>query len=82
MAIKTKSTDSGYGWAILAVTFLAGFTAPANMAKVTALAPVIMGQFGFGPDVLAGSSPCSTCSASSWRFPRRGSSTGSASATS
>ena len=36
MAIKTKSTDSGYGWAILAVTFLAGFTAPANMAKVTA----------------------------------------------
>lgn len=52
MAIKTKSTDSGYGWAILAVTFLAGFTAPANMAKVTALAPVIMGQFGFGPDVL------------------------------
>ena len=52
MAIKTKSTDSGYGWAILAVTFLAGFTAPANMAKVTAVAPVILGQFGFGPDVL------------------------------
>ena len=77
MAIKTKSTDSGYGWAILAVTFLAGFTAPANMAKVTALTPVIMGQFGFGPDVLGW-----VIALSSWRSPRRGSSTGSASATS
>lgn len=52
MAVKTKSTDSSYGWVILAVTFLAGFTAPANMAKVTALAPVIAATFGFGPDVL------------------------------
>lgn len=52
MATRTKSTASGYGWVILAVTFLAGFTAPANMAKVTALAPVIMEQFAIGPDTL------------------------------
>ena len=52
MAVKTKSTDSSYGWVVLAVTFLAGFTAPANMAKVTALAPVVMQTFGFGPDTL------------------------------
>ena len=52
MAVKTKSTASSYGWVILAVTFLAGFTAPANMAKVTALAPVVMATFGFGPDTL------------------------------
>ncbi len=52
MAVKTKSADSNYGWVILAITFLAGFTAPANMAKVTALAPVIMATFGFGPDTL------------------------------
>ncbi len=52
MATKTRSAGSGYGWAILVVTFLAGFTAPANMAKVTALAPVIMEQFGFSADVL------------------------------
>ncbi len=52
MSVKTKSTASNYGWVILAVTFLAGFTAPANMAKVTALAPVIMQQFGFDAGVL------------------------------
>lgn len=52
MAVKTRSTASSYGWVILAVTFLAGFTAPANMAKVTALAPVVMATFGFGPDTL------------------------------
>ena len=52
MAVKTKSTDSSYGWVVLAVTFLAGFTAPANMAKVTALAPVVMQTFGFGPDTV------------------------------
>ena len=52
MAVRQKSTSSGYGWVVLAVTFLAGFTAPANMAKVTALAPVIMQTFGFTPDIL------------------------------
>ncbi len=52
MAVKQKGVDSGYGWVVLAITFLAGFTAPANMAKVTALAPVIMQTFGFTPDVL------------------------------
>lgn len=43
---------SKYGWVVLLVTFLAGFTAPANMAKVTALAPVIMGAFGIDPTAL------------------------------
>lgn len=52
MVTKTKSADSKYGWVILVVTFLAGFTAPANMAKVTALAPVIMQAFGFDANVL------------------------------
>lgn len=52
MAVKQKGVDSGYGWVVLGVTFLAGFTAPANMAKVTALAPVIMQAFGFTPDIL------------------------------
>lgn len=52
MSVKTKSTEGGYGWVILIITFLAGFAAPMNMAKVTSLAPVIMGVFGFDPGTL------------------------------
>lgn len=52
MAVKTKSADSSYGWVILTITMLVGFTAPANMAKVTALAPVVMATYGFDADVL------------------------------
>ena len=81
MAVKTKSTDSGYGWAILAVTFLAGFTAPANMAKVTALAPVVMAQFGFGPDVLGWVIALFYVLGFVMAFPTRGLSTKSAFAT-
>ena len=31
--------NTGYGWVVLGVVFLAGLCAPANMAKVTTLAP-------------------------------------------
>lgn len=40
----------GYGWVVFAVTFLAAWTASSNMAKVTALAPVIMPYFGISAD--------------------------------
>lgn len=47
--VKQKTgPKTGYGWAVLFVVLLAGMTAPANMAKVTTLAPVIMEQFGIG----------------------------------
>ena len=52
MAEQIKSKSSAYGWVIVVITMLAGFTAPMNMAKVTSLAPVIMTTFGFGPDTL------------------------------
>lgn len=46
-------TSAGpYAWAIVAVVWLAGFSAPANMAKVTTLAPVIMEVFGIGPETI------------------------------
>lgn len=51
MAVKTKSSASGYGWVIVVITMLAGFTAPINMAKPISIAPVIMEQFGIGPDL-------------------------------
>lgn len=40
------------GWAILAVVFLAGICAPANMAKVTTLAPILMEVFGIGAGLI------------------------------
>jgi len=48
----SKGQFTSYAWVIVAVTFLAGITAPANMAKVMALAPVLMEAYEFGPDVL------------------------------
>lgn len=39
----------GYGWVVFIVTFFAAWTASSNMAKVTTLAPVIMGYFGITP---------------------------------
>jgi len=41
-----------YAWVILAVTFLAGLTAPVNMSKGTALAAVIMDTYGIDASVL------------------------------
>jgi MFS family permease len=41
-----------YAWVILAVTFLAGITAPLNMSKGTALAAVIMDTYGIDASVL------------------------------
>lgn len=49
---EERKTESSYGWVIVIVILLAGFTAPMNMAKVTSLAPVVMQTFGFGPDTL------------------------------
>lgn len=40
----------GYGWVVFIVTFFAAWTASSNMAKVTALAPVIMANFGIDPN--------------------------------
>lgn len=40
------------GWAILAVVFLAGVCAPANMAKVTTLAPILMEVFDIGAGLI------------------------------
>jgi MFS family permease len=36
-----------YGWVVLLVVYLAGFTPGANMAKVTALAPVVANVYGY-----------------------------------
>ncbi|NTW28965.1 MAG: MFS transporter [Coriobacteriia bacterium] len=50
-ARQTRSlrlTVPGYAWVLLAVVFLAGVTAPANMSKVMVLAPVLMQEFGIG----------------------------------
>lgn len=41
-----------YAWVILAVTFLAGITAPVNMSKGTALAAVIMDTYDISASVL------------------------------
>lgn len=41
-----RKTASKYAWVILAVVWLAGFTAPANMAKVIVLAPVLAQVLG------------------------------------
>jgi MFS family permease len=49
MEKAAKATSQGYGWVVLAVTFVAGFTAPANMAKAPAIAPTLMGYFNIGP---------------------------------
>lgn len=43
---KVLEATPKYAWIILLVVFLAGFTAPANMAKVMVLAPVLMQAFG------------------------------------
>jgi MFS family permease len=45
------TTKTGYGWIVLIVVYLAGFTAPANMAKVTALAPVVSRVFNYDVDI-------------------------------
>jgi len=47
MVEGVKPISRNYGWIVLAVVYLAGFTAPANMAKVTALAPVVSRVFNF-----------------------------------
>ena len=44
--------NTGYGWVVLGVVFLAGLCAPANMAKVTTLAPILMEVFGIGPGLI------------------------------
>jgi len=49
MEQTAKTTSRGYGWVILVITFIAGFTAPANMAKAPALAPTLMGYFNIDP---------------------------------
>ncbi len=43
---------SGRAWAVVVVVFLAGFCMPANMGETMWVAPLVMGAFGFGPDVL------------------------------
>jgi len=50
--VATTQKIPGRAWAVVFVTYLAGFTAPANMAKMTALAPVVMEKFGIQPDIL------------------------------
>jgi MFS family permease len=52
MEKAAKIKIPAYAWVVVFVTYLAGFTAPANMAKMTALAPVIMGAFEIQPDIL------------------------------
>jgi len=47
MGNVSKPVSKNYGWVVLAIVFFAGFTAPANMAKVTALAPVVSRVFNF-----------------------------------
>lgn len=42
----------GYGWVVFIVTFFAAWTASSNMAKVTALAPILMPYFGISPDAI------------------------------
>lgn len=42
---KPAKTNERLAWPILAVVWIAGMTAPANMAKVTTLAPVLMEAF-------------------------------------
>ncbi|MGV8084219.1 MAG: nitrate/nitrite transporter [Coriobacteriia bacterium] len=49
---NVRAKASSYAWVILAVVWLAGFTAPANMAKVITLAPVIMGVFGISTSAI------------------------------
>ena len=44
-AASTAKKAPKTGWAILAVVFLAGICAPANMDKVTTLAPILMEVF-------------------------------------
>ncbi len=47
-AIKSAApaTNQGKAWLVLFVVWFAGFCAPANMAKVTTLAPLLMEVFG------------------------------------
>lgn len=49
---RVVKSAGAYAWAVVAVVWLAGFSAPANMAKVTTLAPVLMEVFGIGPDTI------------------------------
>lgn len=49
---RVVTEAGGYAWVVLVVTWLAGFTAPANMAKVTTLAPVLMEVFKIEPDTI------------------------------
>lgn len=51
-AVIDKSANPKYGWIVLLVVFLAGITAPLNMAKVTTLAPVMMEVFEIGPGMI------------------------------
>lgn len=47
-----EKPNTGYGWVVLGVVFLAGLCAPANMAKVTTLAPIMMEVFSIGPGLI------------------------------
>jgi MFS family permease len=49
--VAKKTPSKSYGWVVLIVVFLAGTTAPVNMAKPIAMAPVVMEMFGVGQDV-------------------------------
>lgn len=51
-AKEAPKSNMGRAWAIVVVVFLAGFCMPANMGKTMWLAPLVMGQLGFGEDVL------------------------------
>jgi MFS family permease len=53
MVDVVKPISKNYGWIVLTVTFFAGFTAPANMAKVTALAPVVSRVFNFELNIIS-----------------------------
>ena len=45
-AVSGKPLNTGKAWPVLFAVWFAGFCAPANMAKVTTLAPLLMEVFG------------------------------------
>lgn len=50
--VAEKKGNMGRAWAVVLVVFLAGFCMPANMGKTMWVAPLVMQDLGFGPDVL------------------------------
>ena len=67
---KTGNMKGGRAWAVVFVVFMAGFCMPANMGETMWVAPLVMQAYGFGPDVLVGSTACSTSWERSSRFRR------------